>query len=309
MTLPALKALRDSHPESRIEILGYPHIAAVANKRFYADAVRSIEYAPLSRFFVRGVQLPPELREYFEGFDVILSYLYDADRIFEENLQRCGPSRILRGPAKVLPGRHAARQLAEPLRQLGIEVTDFAAKIFPAEEDHEYARQFLDRCERPILALHPGSGSERKNWPAEQWMHLLRVILHEPTSELRQGRLPSRPNSFRTILIVSGEADQTAMQQMQKSFQNNQRVRFAHQLPLPQLAAILSHCIFVGHDSGISHLAAAAGARSLVLFGPTDPKVWAPQNKDVLVLRAPGGDLTPLAVETVRQRLRDLEGE
>jgi hypothetical protein len=71
--LPALKALRVAHPKANIEILGYPHIAAIANKRFYADAVRSIEYAALSRFFARGAELPSESR-LFAGFDLILSY-------------------------------------------------------------------------------------------------------------------------------------------------------------------------------------------------------------------------------------------
>ncbi|PYL89297.1 MAG: hypothetical protein DMF16_06795 [Verrucomicrobia bacterium] len=77
--MPALKALRAAHPQSRIEILGYPHIAIIADKRFYADAVRSIEYAALSRFFARDAELPLDLRDYFGGSDLILSYLYDPE--------------------------------------------------------------------------------------------------------------------------------------------------------------------------------------------------------------------------------------
>jgi heptosyltransferase-2 len=108
---------------------------------------------------------------------------------------------------------------------------------------------------------------------------------------------------FRTILIVSGEADENARQRLRTSFDNESRVRFAYQLPLPQLAALLAQSTFIGHDSGISHLAAAAGARGIILFGPTDPNVWAPQNKDVSVLIAPNDDLTQLAVATVRDAI------
>ena len=43
MTLPAIGALRERWPEAHIEILGYPHIAELADKRHYADAVRSID--------------------------------------------------------------------------------------------------------------------------------------------------------------------------------------------------------------------------------------------------------------------------
>ena len=56
--------------------------------------------------------------------------------------------------------------------------------------------------------------------------------------------------------------------------------RFARNLPLPQLAALLEHSIFVGHDSGISHLAAAVGANCILLFGPTNPDIWAPKNDE-----------------------------
>jgi heptosyltransferase III len=313
--LPALKALRDAQPHSRVEILAYPHIAAIADKRFYADAIRSIEYAALSRFFARAAELPSELRDYFAGFDLILSYLYDPDGIFEENLRRCGAKRILRGPGKLLPALHAARQLAEPLQQLGINVTDLAAKIFPSPDDREFARRFLDHRERPILALHPGSGSEKKNWPIERWIEFVAAVLSAGAVSRSGGfsgscrtdhnhrRLQSRPSSFPTILIVSGEADQNATQRLRASFEDEPRVRFAYQLPLPQLAAILSQTTFIGHDSGISHLAAAAGARCILLFGPTDPKVWAPQNDSVTVLLSPKGDLTELAVASVRDAL------
>ena len=294
--MPTLKALRDAHPRARIEILGYPHIAAVADKRFYADAVRSIEYAALSCFFARGGELPSHLRDYFGVFDLILSYLYDPDQIFENNLRQCSVQKILRGPARIDKNAHAAWQLAQPLQELGINVTDLAAKLFPSDEDREFARRFLENCEPPILALHPGSGSERKNWPIENWIELAKTSLNAKAS-------------FRAIVFVSGEADEKEMARVRTSFEHEPQVRFAHQLPLPQLAAVLEQSTFIGHDSGISHLAAAAGARCLILFGPTDPKVWAPQNTNARVLFASHADLTQLGVATVWNTINDWERE
>jgi heptosyltransferase III len=284
--LPALKALRDAHPRAQIEILGYPHIAALADKRFYADAVRSIEYAALSCFFARGGELPSHLRDYFGGFDLILSYLYDPDQIFENNLRQCGAKKILRGPAQIDKKAHAAWQLAQPLQELRIDVSDLATKVFPSDADREFARRFLENCELPIFALHPGSGSEKKNWPIENWIELAKISLNAKAL-------------FRTLIFVSGEADKNEMTWVRTSFEHELQVRFAHQLPLPQLAAVLEQSTFIGHDSGISHLAAAAGARCLILFGPTDPKVWSPQNTNARVLLAPDGDLTQLDVATV----------
>jgi heptosyltransferase III len=296
VTLPALKALRDAHPRARIEILGYPHLAAIADKRFYADAVRSIEYGALSRFFARDAELPLDLRNYFGGFDLILSYLYDPDQIFENNLRRSGVQKILRGPARIIPGTPAALQLAQALQEVGINVSDLAANVFPSDKDREFARRFLENCGLPILALHPGSGSEKKNWPIENWIELAKASLNAEAL-------------FRTIIFVSGEADENEMARLRRWFEHEPRVRFAHQLPLPQLAAVLEQSTFIGHDSGISHLASAAGARTLILFGPTDPKVWAPQNEDVRVLLAPNGDLTQLDVATVCNAMNDWERE
>src|SRR3989475_8625713 len=89
LTLPSLKALRDSRPGAHIEILGYKHIAVLAENRFYAQAVRSIEYGPLSRFFAANSELPAELADYFTGFDLVISYLYDPCEVFGKNLLRC----------------------------------------------------------------------------------------------------------------------------------------------------------------------------------------------------------------------------
>src|SRR6266513_186963 len=122
LTLPALKALREAQPEAHIEILGYKHIAALAENRFFAQAVRSIEYGPLASFFAKDGELPSELANYFASFDLIISYLYDPDRIFENNLRRCGVKKLIRGPARIENSEHAARQLARPLEEIGIKV-------------------------------------------------------------------------------------------------------------------------------------------------------------------------------------------
>ena len=81
----------------------------------------------------------------------------------------------------------------------------------------------------------------------------------------------------------------------------------ARDLELPKLAAFLERCaLFLGHDSGISHLAAAVGTRCLLLFGPTDPAIWAPANPAVKVIQAPDADLNSLPVAAVSEALEPL---
>ena len=286
LTLPAMKALRDAHPMAHIEILGYTHIAELARNRFYANRVRSIEYAPLSRFFAKDSELSEELAGYFEAFDLVISYLYDPDSIFENNLRRCGVRHIVLGRGKIEQHKHAAEQLAEPIESLGIKVSDLAPKFFPSPADQDFGREFLCDQARPLLAFHPGSGSEKKNWPLQNWIELGNWLL---TKERFDG----------SILVVGGEADDVQNAKLEAVW-SKPRVRFAKELALPHLGALLQDSVFVGHDSGISHLAAAAGARCVLLFGPTDPDVWAPRGENVGVIRAPHGDLRALDVPTVR---------
>jgi heptosyltransferase-2 len=305
LTLPVLKALRDANPSSYLEILGYKHITELANNRFYANQVRSIEYGPLSSFFAKNSELPSELAEYFAAFDLIISYLYDPDGIFENNLRRCGVREIICGPAKIANRGHAARQLAEPMVKLGLKIDNFAARLHPSDDDRQLARDFLQDLRRPIVALHPGSGSEQKNWPIENWIELGNCLLTTDDSS-RSGGFPAadlnkrRSGDRRSLVVIAGEADEAQAARLRRAWKD-QSVRFAANLPLTLLAAVLENTIFIGHDSGISHLAAAAGANCILLFGPTDPEVWGPINEKVHVIRAPAGDLRALSVETVRE--------
>ncbi len=284
LTLPAIKLLREAFPGAHLEIIGYRHIVSLAEGRGYADATRSIEYGPMAGFFARGGTLAPEMQEYFAGFQQVVSYLFDPDGIFEANVRRAGVKHFLNAYAKIDDSLHAAQQLAQPLQSLALYLDDSAATVHPTAEDRAFATQFLATTDRAPVAIHPGSGSPRKNWPLTAWAELgHRILAAEPT---------------RRIVLVGGEADRASLQTLHTTWV--ERVLVAQDLPLPHLAAVLEKCaVFLGHDSGISHLAAAVGTPCILLFGPTDPAVWAPANPQVTILRAPDGDFTRLAVDEV----------
>jgi heptosyltransferase-2 len=284
--LPAIKLLRDRFPAAHLEILGAKQIAALAEKRFYADAVRSLDSAALAPFFARNSQLPVELTGYFASFDLILSYLFDPDQIFEANVRQCGAASFLAAPSKLDNSEHAARQLARPLLAIGLSLSNPSARLFPNDEDRGAVAHFLDSDGQKAVALHPGSGSETKNWPVENWVQLGDILLAKGNR----------------LVIVVGEADAERTHKLRAAW-NGKPVQFAENLPLPHVAALLERQSFVGHDSGISHIAAAAGAQCLLLFGWTDPAIWAPANKSVSVLRAPGNDLARLEIFVVRDAL------
>ena len=122
--------------------------------------------------------------------------------------------------------------------------------------------------------MHPGSGSERKNWPEANWAELAESI--------------QRGTSL-NLLLVGGEAEGGRLERLAAKLPP-ERVEIARSLPLVELAQRLRDCAgFVGHDSGITHLAAALGLRGLVLWGETAEEVWRPAGDNLVILRHPDG--------------------
>lgn len=283
LTLPAIKLLREAFPGAHLEILGYRHIIALAEGRFYADAIRSIEYSAMAGFFVPRSELATDLAEYFGSFQQVVSYLFDPDRFFETNVRRAGVKNFLPAYAKIDDSEHAAKQLARPLQSLALYLDDHAATVHPSAIDRARAAEFLAKVRGRLIAIHPGSGSPKKNWPIERWRELGSQLLDEGAE----------------LLLIGGEADVAQLATLRAAWPGTP-VHEARDLPLPLLAAVIERCaLFIGHDSGISHLAAAVGTRCVLLFGATDPAVWAPANACVTVIEAPAGDLPQLDVATV----------
>ncbi len=287
LTLPAISLLRESIPNVRIEILGYKPIVELAVSAGLAESVRSLEHGSMAKLFVPNATLDSELLGYFRGFNLVVSYLYDPDGYFRGNMERIGVRTFLAASHHVEPGAgYAAVQLAKPLEKLAMYLSDPAPRIGFAVP--------VERSGRPIVAIHPGSGSLKKNWPVAHWSKL--------------GREISEVFPHCRLALVTGEAE--AERGVTKSMLEGWRgIEFIHweQTPLTQLAANLSTCAaFLGHDSGISHLAAACGIPCLLLFGPTDSATWAPRNAGVQVLSAAFGDVQRLPYEIVRAAAGEL---
>jgi heptosyltransferase III len=282
LTLPAIAALRLHFPQAHLEVLGYPHIVQLATAACLVDRVQQIEARPLAAFFARGGDLPPDLIDYFSEFDLIVSYLYDPDEIFEINVRRCTPAQFIAGPYR--PDEraelHATKVFLQPLERLAI----FDANPVP----HLPLAANGPVCHE--LAAHPGSGSERKNWPEDRWAELLRLHLQPCNSSL---------------LLVGGEAETGRLHRLANLLPPS-KVRIAQSLPLAELGARLQSCsAFIGHDSGITHLAAALGLPGLVLWADTNPEIWRPLSEAFTLLRHPLG-LDQLSVAEVAGHLPKL---
>ncbi len=282
----ALAALRQQFPDTELEVLGYPHIAQLALAGGLAKRVQSIEARSLAIFFARNGDLPEELADYFSEFNLIISYLYDPDLIFKTNVGRCTRAQFISGPHRpdeTLP-LHATEVFLKPLEQLAIFEADATPRL-------EVPKAFETTAgSGRWLAVHPGSGSEKKNWPEEKWLELLQELMK--TTTLR-------------LLLVGGEAERERLERLAGALPAT-RIKLMKSAPLPELAKWLAACVgFVGHDSGISHLAAAVGLRSLILWSDTNETVWRPRAREMTMLRDSLG-LEHLSVVVVLRNLEEL---
>jgi len=283
LTLPAITALRRHFPEACLEVLGYPHIVQLAVEAELVNKVRSIEARALASFFARRGELAEDLVDYFSEFDLILSYLYDPDEIFKTNVGLCTGAQFISAPHRPdeSAGIHATKVFLKPLERLAIFEPDHVPRLSLSS-----GPSALDQ-----LALHPGSGSEKKNWPEIKWAQLVQYLIDS--------------TSF-NLLLIGGEAEGDRLGRLIKPLPAN-RFRVAQSLPLPDLGRLLERCAgFIGHDSGISHLAAAVGLPGLILWGDTAEQIWRPPSEKMIILRNRGG-LERISVgEVVEQLLRML---
>ncbi len=287
LTLPAIQLLRNSLPELEIEVLGYKPVVDLAVKAGVADRVRSFEHGVYAPLFMPGAGIRPELEQWLGGFQLIISYLFDPQGIFDANLRRFTKATLIHGPARIdeTTGHHAVLQLARPLESLAMWLEQEAPALAtppPAQGPST----------TPI-ALHPGSGGIHKCWPADRWRDLGRSLADQGTP----------------LVLVTGEAEaERGITATLLEAWQGLPVDHWDSLPLDQLSDRLAgQCrAFIGHDSGISHLANACGLPGLVLFGPTDPGIWRPWQGRLETVRATAGDLNRLATDDVLARINDL---
>lgn len=270
LTLPALHTLRSRYPDAALRVVGYPSAWEVAEP--LVDEITSIDL-PMFAGLYSG-EPSDALRDWLG--DTALAVAWTA-RDPRAALWRSGVPSVIHAPPLPPPGFHAAGWLVETLSvgSLTCEVRTasledaVAWSMHLTEQERTEARERLVSLglDRPVL-LHPGAGAAWKRWPAERF-GAVGEALH------RQG--------FQ-VALVKGPTDAEAIETAQAS------VRDPFPLILEpstrKLGGLLSWAaLYIGNDSGVTHLAAAAGALVIALFGPTDPATWAPLGNS-RVLRA-----------------------
>lgn len=268
--LPLLRAVRAKWPAAKIALVGHPERAAIARLAGLADAC-----------------------VHFDSFSNSLAAHQRADLVVDLFCAgRPGPAyggtvRLEPLPPPGWTDSAAAWVLRQGRQALDLPAVPEAPEFLIPRASLDAAADFLAArgIRGNFAAIHPGSGSPKKNWPLDRFV-------------AAAGRL--RQEHGRTVVWLAGPAEQERGTLAPLGAGENVLAR----LRLEQAAAVLALTdVYVGNDSGITHLAAAVRRTdgrptpTVALFGPTDPRLWAPRGPHVRVVRSPDGMMEGIGTE------------
>jgi ADP-heptose:LPS heptosyltransferase len=281
LMLPTLAALRSHFPQARIDVMGYPERWAWVLGRGLVDDVQAIERPGMHLMFCDGAEVPDALATFFGTYDVILSYRADREGVFATNLRRLGARLVLSQspfPPPPPPKVHVADFALKLVEALGAASPHAMPHIQLSAVERALVEPFfathgIDPSRDRLVVLHPGSGNPTKCWPTGRFAALARALA-------KQGEM--------RLVIIVGYADREMAYRLLPLIQDLQPLQVDNWPLLPTAALIAQAAVFIGNDSGLTHLAAALGRPTVAIFGPTDPEIWGPRGEHVTIVRMEG---------------------
>jgi ADP-heptose:LPS heptosyltransferase len=272
ITLPTLEILREHYPDAFIEVIGNSKYWEIALNRYHIDAVTNGEAKLTPELYSKSGRITREVADHFSSFDLILAYINDTEGFVKENLIKIGVEQIVfYPPFPADDDLHATDYTALILRKINLAVnTPLFPKVYLSREDLDFASQFLSPFMKykPLVAIHPRTYGI-KGWTIEKFINIGKWIENEIGGK---------------SIWIMGPAEDDNFELFKSKFPSSP---ILHLQSLSNVASILrSSHLYFGCDTGISHLAAAVGVTVIVLFGPTNPKVWGPRGKDVCIIKS-----------------------
>ncbi len=280
LTLHVVAALRAAAPGIRLDMVARSPVAPLAAEWGPLDAAWSSDDFGLHHLHGHG-PIPPPVADRFMQYDLVINFLGGPDQPVSRRLAEVARGRALSvdpAPRAGETPRHITRQWLDDLNRLGVRLEPANPQVlFPSAAERGVGRAALERLAGRaggrIAVCHPGAGGRNK-------------CCALPTLE--------------RVVVALGESGVTALWMvgpteldwhgpaLVERLRSTAPVVFEESVPAT--ARLLAGAdVFIGHDAGMTHLAAALGVATVALFGPTDPGVWAPRGPDVRVLEFRSG--------------------
>jgi heptosyltransferase III len=270
LSLPAIRSLRTRYSDHRLVLLARSDIGGLLRDCGVVDGCRNIESDDLASLLAGPDRVTAPLRELLRNCVHVVAWLRDTEGALQATLRECGVGRISIGSATPCAGVHQSRRFLEVLGEDEADPKSTPQLVLPRaiqEAAFIYLQQRGLERGQSYIVCHPGSGSSHKCVAPDTMALVIQGLSEQECSPV----------------IVGGPADQAAVLGLV--------ARITDRLPVIQgqslstIAGVLAGArLFVGHDSGLTHLAAALGVPTVAIFGPTDPMQWAPLGAHVSVI-------------------------
>ncbi len=239
-------AIAHLHTQGPVELLGTRSRLELAVAFGIADAAHDADSVDFGSIFSTASD---RLRDFLARFDRCIAWMRD-DGTVAARLRECGISDVRTFPG--LPSQEFTGHVSEYYLKC-IEVDRFETRTFKIDPFVTLRKTII----------HPGSGGKCKNWPLDKFISIANIL----------------ESKGQEVVWCCGPAEEGM-----NLPEGHHAVRVES---LVELARTLAGAtLYVGNDSGVTHLAAAVGCPTVAVFGPTDPERWAPCGPHVTVVQA-----------------------
>jgi len=277
--LPTLEAIRGQWPEAEVTIVGHRERGELARLSGLAEGIVEFETCGCHHLFVGGASRD-SVCDSLRDAELVLTFL--PQETFSENLNRLTSARVIRTRSFPTTG-----ECNVPAAQFVYDQVASELDLPPAVAVPRLTLPNGPRETEASAMIHPGSGSQRKNWPLARFRRLADRLI---------------ATGLQVAWIV-GPAETEWPEFADLVRDENCAVCS----PLADLATMLSAaCLYVGNDSGITHLAAAVGAPTVALFGPSDAAVWAPRGANVRTVVSPTERMDDIDLAEVAAAVKEM---
>ena len=271
LAVPAMTRLRNRFPRHRLLLCAGDQAATLLLACRIIDDWTSVQGRTCADLFAGSVT--GQLQTWLEDCDLAIGWMEDADGRLSVALKAAGVREVIvMSPFSLLiHATHQRDRFLEAINEAPYDGDGHAGLTVP-EPLFSLGQGCLETAgisnRQPFAVIHPGSGSAHKCVGPE--------ILASVVAALQL--------SGTTPVILEGPADREPVERLVQACLQPPVVLKG--LDVLTVAGVLAHArLYLGQDSGVTHMAGLLGVRTVVLFGPTDPNRWAPFGAHVTIVQ------------------------
>jgi ADP-heptose:LPS heptosyltransferase len=326
LTLPLAEFMKDCLGVGGVDILGHTEYTGILPGRTCVDGIRSIDSVDLHRLFVETNTFDlvdgDALINTFGDYAWIVTFLGEPDSSFEQNLiftANCSRSTevitLSLNPAPrrgwVKPSEKSSTHIADFYIQQFIAQSGLSLEPQPVlrrtpngekakslikvtKADINRGRELLEEINvdfyEKLVVIQPGSGGSHKCWHLDNFLAVAKILANEEVE----------------VIFLLGPAE---MERLSASAISRIETvtRILTNLSLADVLSVLSNTAgYIGNDSGITHLAAAMGVKTVAVFGPTNPKIYGPIGPAVTILTGDATTFTETPSDDLQQKVCEI---